>query len=77
MERIKEIYMPAQDSAFALLPCPFCGENSIRYEQYETATGDRWRVCCYACSATLDPGYAQEKIDVAVLWNRRTERSEK
>ena len=75
MERIKEIYMPAQDSDFALLPCPFCGEDRIRYEQYETATGDRWRVCCNGCTATIDPGWTIQRIDVADLWNHRTERS--
>ena len=25
-----------------MLPCPFCGETRIRYEQYETHAGDRW-----------------------------------
>lgn len=56
MEKIKKIYIPAQGSDLALLPCPFCGEDRIRYEQYETATGDRWRVCCNGCTTTIDPG---------------------
>lgn len=75
MERIKKIYIPAQDSDLALLPCPFCGEDHIRYEQYETVTGDRWRVCCNGCTATIDPGWTMQRIDVADLWNHRAERS--
>mgnify|MGYP000056724658 CR=1 FL=1 len=75
MERIKKIYIPAQDSDLALLPCPFCGEDRIRYEQYETVAGDRWRVCCNGCTATIDPGWTMQRIDVANLWNHRAERS--
>lgn len=77
MEKVKAVYVPPAGSDLMLLPCPFCGETVVIYEQYETPVGDRWRVCCYGCGATMDPGYAQQRIDVAVLWNRRTERSKK
>lgn len=33
MERIKNVFVPATDSDFALLPCPFCGETRIRTVQ--------------------------------------------
>lgn len=75
MENIKNVFVPAPDSDFALLPCPFCGETRIRYEQYETPSGDRWRVCCNNCTATIDPGWTMQKIDVADFWNHRAERS--
>lgn len=75
MEIVKEIYVPALNSDFTLLPCPFCG-STVHYELYVHAAGDRWRVCCDECGACIDPGYAQQRIDVAILWNRRTERSE-
>lgn len=75
MENIKNVFIPAPDSDFALLPCPFCGETRIRYERYETPAGDRWRVCCNNCTATIDPGWTMQKIDVADFWNHRAERS--
>lgn len=56
-----------------LLPCPFCGNTAVLYEQYETPAGSRWRVCCGGCCATLDPGHAQKRITVAALWNHRAE----
>jgi Lar family restriction alleviation protein len=75
METIKEVYIPKPGSDLSLLPCPFCGSKAVVYERYEHIAGDRWRVCCYDCCATIDPGYAQQRIDVADLWNNRTERS--
>lgn len=77
MEKVNGLFMPDADGDLMLLPCPFCGDTSVVYERYEHIAGNRWRVCCYGCGATIDPGYAQQKIDVAVLWNHRTERSEK
>ena len=34
MEKIKNIFVPSPYCDLALLPCPFCGEERIRYEQY-------------------------------------------
>ena len=56
-----------------LLPCPFCGNTAVVYERYEHIAGSRWRVCCWGCGATIDPGYAQQRCDVAALWNHRSE----
>ena len=56
-----------------LLPCPFCGSTNVVYERYEHAAGSRWRVFCCGCCATIDPGYTQQRCDVAVLWNHRAE----
>lgn len=75
MEKVNGVFMPDADSDLMLLPCPFCGDTAVVYERYEHIAGNRWRVCCYGCGATIDPGYAQQKIDVALLWNHRTERS--
>lgn len=56
---------------FLLSPCPFCGCRKPLYEEYKTPVGNRWRVVCPDCVATLDPGYAQQKITVQEMWNRR------
>lgn len=55
-----------------LLPCPFCGNDEVVYEQYTHAAGERWRVVCCGCMATIDPGYAQRPEAVRALWNKRT-----
>lgn len=54
-----------------LLPCPFCGCREIVYGRYEAIIGERWKVICGGCMATLDPGYAQDKGVVQRMWNRR------
>ena len=54
-----------------LLPCPFCGTSEIIYWQYETVVGPRWRIFCLGCSATMDPGWAQNKVYLIERWNRR------
>lgn len=59
------------NEATALLPCPFCGNREIVYEQYEHAAGTRWRCWCTRCMATIDPGYAQDACTVRQMWNKR------
>ena len=59
------------DDSGELLPCPFCGNDDVVYEQYEHPVGPRWRVVCCACMAMIDPGYAQNKYQVRDMWNRR------
>ena len=54
-----------------LAPCPFCGNSEIIYEKYAHLSGERWRVVCCGCMAMIDPGYAQNRYQVAELWNRR------
>lgn len=54
-----------------LLPCPFCGNDEVVYEQYMLAGSSRWRVICCGCMATIDPGYAQQMYQVAEMWNKR------
>lgn len=73
MEKVNAVFVPPANSDLMLLPCPFCGNTKIVYERYETLVGDRWRVFCGGCCATIDPGYAQQRCDVAVLWNHRAE----
>lgn len=56
----------------ALLPCPFCGNEEIVYEQYESIPDYlRWRCWCTGCLATIDPGWAQSKGAVQAMWNKR------
>lgn len=57
---------------FRLEKCPFCGCNEVVYEKYEHAAGDRFRVVCMGCMASIDPGYAQDKATVQTMWNRRS-----
>lgn len=73
MEKVNAVFVPPANSDLMLMPCPFCGNTEIVYVRYETLVGDRWRVCCGGCGATIDPGYAQQRCDVAVLWNHRAE----
>ena len=43
-----------------LLGCPFCGGEAV-YEKYQHASGYRWRVVCMSCTASIDPGHAQQR----------------
>jgi predicted RNA-binding Zn-ribbon protein involved in translation (DUF1610 family) len=70
MEHIIQFVRPNDPEELA--PCPFCGNKEIVYEQYEREVGIRWRVVCCGCMGMIDPGYAQNRYQVAVLWNRRS-----
>ena len=52
-------------------PCPFCGTSEIVYWQYETAAGPRWKIFCLKCTAGVDPGWAQQRLLLTSIWNRR------
>lgn len=69
MENTLQIIKPTNPEELAR--CPFCGCEEIVYEQYEREVGPRWRVVCCGCMAMIDPGYAQNRHQVAELWNRR------
>ena len=69
LERTMRFLRP--DDRNELAPCPFCGNTEIIYEQYERTCGPRWRVVCCGCMAMIDPGYAQNRYQVAALWNKR------
>lgn len=60
-----------------LLPCPFCGNKEIVYMMYNSECGPRWKVTCGNCDAEIDPGYAQQKANVQILWNRRAQKKDK
>ena len=66
-----ELIQPPHNNDIALEPCPFCGSESIWYEKYMSEAGPRWRCWCADCIAGIDPGWAQQRIDVRDLWNRR------
>ena len=55
----------------ALCRCPFCGSEDVVYERYLHTAGYRWRVVCMSCMASIDPGYAQQRIVVQRMWNTR------
>lgn len=59
MEEIIEIWKPKKEDDLALFPCPFCGGEEIAYLKYRHAAGERWKVMCCGCTASIDPGYAR------------------
>ena len=73
MDSGTKIYKPKEGDDLALKPCPFCGSKEVVYEKYESMCGQRWRVVCCGCVATIDPGYAQYRWPVMNMWNRRAE----
>ena len=66
-----QVWKPKPTDDLALKPCPFCGNEEVVYIQYEHASGSRWKVECSECMACIDPGYAQKRVRVRDLWNRR------
>ena len=63
-----------------LLPCPFCGEEeNVVYAHYARMDGEteirehnkRYSVLCCGCMAEIDPGWAQDRVTVQEMWNRR------
>lgn len=55
----------------ALCRCPFCGSEDVVYERYLHTAGYRWRVVCTSCTASIDPGHAQQRSTVQRMWNTR------
>lgn len=65
-----EIFRP-KTAEQALKDCPFCGGSEVVYEKYQHTAGERWKVWCTQCMASIDSGYAQELGTVQRMWNRR------
>ena len=55
----------------ALYRCPFCGSEDVVYERYLHVARYRWRVVCTSCMASIDPGHAQQRSTVQIMWNTR------
>lgn len=64
---------PTDDTA--LRPCPFCGSAEVVFTRYTHAAdgGYRYAVMCCGCLATIDPGWAVMRSQVAEMWNRRND----
>lgn len=71
MDNTIETWEPQPNCDLALKPCPFCGGTHVVYEKYLRNVGERWKVWCTECLAEIDPGYAQHKVTVQQMWNRR------
>lgn len=69
-----KIFKPTAGGFDSLEPCPFCGGTEVVYEKYAHAAGERWRCWCTSCLAGIDPGWAQDRMAVREMWNRRFER---
>lgn len=70
--RVEHIWKPEKGSDLELLPCPFCEGTEIVYYSYKHIAGERFGVFCCNCTASIDPGYAQDKCTVQHMWNRRS-----
>lgn len=64
-----DIARPSRD--FSVKPCPFCGGDNIFYWQFKHGPGLRWRIVCHDCIAMIDPGWTQERGELAYRWNKR------
>lgn len=54
--------------------CPFCGnDESVTIEEYDTVLGNRYRVVCPVCMATVDNGFASKVEHAIRAWNRRAD----
>lgn len=71
LSNIDELWRPEPGGDLALMPCPFCGGTTVVYFHYKHRVGDRYGVLCCDCMANIDPGWAQQKSAVQVLWNHR------
>jgi hypothetical protein len=54
-----------------LEPCPFCACDEIVYIKYQTAVGERYKVFCCGCTASIDTGWHTTASQVRELWNKR------
>ena len=72
-DMVLETIKPDQDSQYRLRPCPACGGNNAAYVKYKHPEGDRWRVQCFDCGETTDPGKPAPRHDVQLLWNGITQ----
>lgn len=66
-----KIIKPAAGGFDSLDPCPFCDGTEVVYEAYDRGVGERWRCWCTSCLASIDPGWAQDRMAVRSMWNRR------
>ena len=75
MEQLQDalqIIKPEPDSHFLLRPCRRCAGDNVAYVKYQHPTrGELWRVVCFDCYETEDPGDAVSRHQVQTLWNGR------
>lgn len=71
MDDVLEIIKPAPDSQYRLRHCVNCGLENVAYVKYNHPDGETWRVQCFDCGETADPGQPVPRHEVQLLWNRR------
>lgn len=69
MDDALEIIKPAPDSQYRLRPCKSCGGDNVAYVKYQTTAGPTWRVQCFDCGKTADPGRPAPRHEAQLLWN--------
>ena len=77
MEDVLQIIHPDQGSHFRLRACEAdgCGGAAVYVKYRHPGGGERWRVACTACGATVDIETTVQH-DAQVEWNRRNNRAE-
>ena len=72
MDEITRVEASEERGEMHLKPCPFCANNSVVYLQHQTNNGPKWIAFCPHCTASVRPGWAEDKIAVAEIWTRRS-----
>ena len=72
MDEITRVEASEERGEMHLKPCPYCADNSVLYLQQQTSDGAKWMAFCPHCPASDSPGWSEDKIAVAEIWNRRS-----
>jgi predicted RNA-binding Zn-ribbon protein involved in translation (DUF1610 family) len=68
MDDVIQIIIPAPDSQFVLLPCPFCQGDHVAYVQKKTNEEELWHGKCFDCG--FEGQGAAVRHDAQMLWNK-------
>ena len=70
MDDVLQIIKPDPDSQYRLKPCRKCKGDNVAYMKYQHPEGESWRVVCFDCGETADPGRPAPRHDAQILWNK-------
>lgn len=71
MDDAIQIIKPDPDSQYRLRSCS-CMSDNVAYIQYQHPDGESWRVKCFDCGKTADPGRPAPRHEAQILWNEGT-----
>ena len=72
MDEITRVEASEERGEMQEKPCPCWANNYEDYNQHQTNNGPKWLAFCPHCTASVRPGWAEDKIAVAEIWNRRS-----